>query len=276
MGKKSAKIPKPPDPRIVAQAQTDSNIATAKESARLNRLNQVTPFGATTYFSTGDPNVPFGVRASLASSEQALADKLGLTSRHFANRLDRDLIYGGMSDNAVMNAMLDRVQPRVDQDKDALRTRLSNQGISIGSDAYNAEMDRFQRGVNDMRLAAVQQAGAEGRAQHSQLLNEMAAVRSLIPGAPPISIPTVGVANTDTISPTMNNYNQQMAAALNAQQQRSGLLGDIAGLAGTIGGAAIMGPLGGKISSSLFGLGAPVGTGFTNAGALGLGSARLF
>lgn len=276
MGKKSAKIPKPPDPRIVAQAQTDSNIQTARENARLNRLQQETPFGDVQFFDTGNQNAPFGVRSSLNRNDQLILNQLGVTGRRQANRIETGL-RGDPTDERYLNAILDRVQPRIKQDEEALRTRLANQGISIGSDAFNNEMDRFSRGVNDMRLAAATQAGAEGRANRSQLINEMMGLRGAMPGGMPVSVPQVGVAQTDTISPAMNNYNQQMSAALNAQQQRSGLLGDIAGLAGTIGGAALMGPLGGKLGGSLFGLGAGTAAGgFTNPGALGLAGMSLF
>ena len=269
MGKKKAKIPKPPDPTVVANAQTASNIATAEANARLNRMHQDTPYGNVRFYKTGSAAVPWGVKSSLNWRDQRMLDQLGVTGMRQANRIETEL-QGDPTDRRYLNAILDRVQPRIQQDEEALRTRLANQGIAIGSDAYNNELDRFKRGVNDMRLAAATQAGAEGRANRSQMINEMVGLRSAMPGAMPITVPQVGVSGTDTTTPVMNNYNQQMAAALNAQQQNSGLFGDVAGLAGTLGGAYLTG------GGSLFGLGAGAAGGFSNPAALGLGSASLF
>lgn len=61
----------------------------------------------------------------------------------------------------VQAALLERMNPQIQQDRSALENRLAQQGIGIGSAAYNSEMDRFQRGVNDARLAATLNAGQE-------------------------------------------------------------------------------------------------------------------
>lgn len=52
--KDSPEPPATPDPRIVSQAQTDSNIDTARVNASLNRVNQFTPYGSITYKRTGN------------------------------------------------------------------------------------------------------------------------------------------------------------------------------------------------------------------------------
>lgn len=48
-----SKAPKPPDPYAVSAAQTQSNKDTANYEASLNRVNQVTPFGSSTWNGTG-------------------------------------------------------------------------------------------------------------------------------------------------------------------------------------------------------------------------------
>ena len=50
---KSPKMPKPPDPKVVAGAQTGSNISTALGNAYLNNMNQVGPEGNVTYATSG-------------------------------------------------------------------------------------------------------------------------------------------------------------------------------------------------------------------------------
>lgn len=47
------KAPTPPDPKVTAAAQTDTNIATALANQAVNLTNQVTPYGTLTY--TRDP-----------------------------------------------------------------------------------------------------------------------------------------------------------------------------------------------------------------------------
>ena len=54
MGK--PKAPKPPDPRVVANAQADANIKTAQTQTDLNRFDQKNDFGSVLW--TQDPNNP--------------------------------------------------------------------------------------------------------------------------------------------------------------------------------------------------------------------------
>ena len=59
MGKGSGSPPAAPDPVATAQAQTTSNIATARKTAELNRVNQVGPYGSITY-TQGQPTTDVG------------------------------------------------------------------------------------------------------------------------------------------------------------------------------------------------------------------------
>jgi hypothetical protein len=62
---------------------------------------------------------------------------------------------------AVQDAMMGRLQPKIDQERSALEQRLSNQGIQLGSDAYMAAMRNFDQGVNDQRTSVLLAAGQE-------------------------------------------------------------------------------------------------------------------
>ncbi|MGR6743517.1 hypothetical protein, partial [Aeromonas veronii] len=61
----------------------------------------------------------------------------------------------------VQDALLARQQPQMDRDKAALEQRLADQGITIGSKAYQSSMDDYGRSANDARLAAVLAGGQE-------------------------------------------------------------------------------------------------------------------
>lgn len=59
------------------------------------------------------------------------------------------------SRDKITDALMQRLQPYIDRDREALRTQLVNQGVGQGTEAYGWDMDTFQRGVNDQRIAAL-------------------------------------------------------------------------------------------------------------------------
>lgn len=61
----------------------------------------------------------------------------------------------------VEEALMSRIKPQYQQDESALRTRLLNSGIEVGTDAYNKEMNNFSQRLNDARMQSVVQGGAE-------------------------------------------------------------------------------------------------------------------
>jgi hypothetical protein len=60
-------------------------------------------------------------------------------------------------------ALMQRMQPLLDRDREALETRLANQGIGYGTKAWKSAMSDHTRAVNDARLGAITQAGDEQR-----------------------------------------------------------------------------------------------------------------
>jgi len=67
-------------------------------------------------------------------------------------------------DNAY-NAQMQRNQPFEDRRRDRLTNQLSNQGIFAGSEAFGEAMRDLERGENDFRLGAQQNATAQQQAQ---------------------------------------------------------------------------------------------------------------
>lgn len=61
----------------------------------------------------------------------------------------------------VEEAIMSRINPQYQQDEQALRTRLLNSGIEVGTDAYNREMNNFSQRLNDARMQAVLAGGQE-------------------------------------------------------------------------------------------------------------------
>lgn len=61
----------------------------------------------------------------------------------------------------VEDAIMSRAQSGLDSDRRALEQRLADQGIGIGSAAYQSAMDDYGRQVNDMRTSAILAGGQE-------------------------------------------------------------------------------------------------------------------
>ena len=61
----------------------------------------------------------------------------------------------------VEEALMSRLNPSLERDRENLRTQLSNQGIKLGSDAYDRGMQDFGQQSNDARMAAILGAGQE-------------------------------------------------------------------------------------------------------------------
>lgn len=62
---------------------------------------------------------------------------------------------------AVEDAMYSRLNPQMDQQRAALETQLANQGIRLGSDAYNNAMSVLNQGQNDQRTSVLLASGQE-------------------------------------------------------------------------------------------------------------------
>lgn len=84
-------------------------------------------------------------------------------------------VYGADDLNAARSrteeAIYSRLNPQFQQDEEALRTRLINQGIGQGSQAYSREMENFNQMKNDARMQAVLAGGTESDRALAQSLS---------------------------------------------------------------------------------------------------------
>ena len=109
--------------------------------------------------------------------------------------------------NQVENALMQRLQPQQQQDEGGLRNQLIQSGLRPGTAAWNSEMDRLQRGVNDQRLAVVANAGQE----QTRLVNMARDAAGFYNDA---TLAQAGFGN-DALS---QQFQQQNQAALNSAQ----------------------------------------------------------
>lgn len=243
--------PKAPDPEKVAAAQTKSNIATARETARLGMTGQMSDFGSVSYVQ--DPSSPSGYRAvqSLSPEDQALLGQqrdlranLGDVTNTSLNNVSGaiaqpfDLQAGrGREISDIQQTFLD---PQWEQNRAALESRMLNQGIRPGSEQYDIAMRQFGQqkddAYNKMFLDAFSVANNAALTErnlplsdYATLMGTMSPVSSNIPTA---ATPSPQVAPTNIADYIYKSYGIDAA---NAANQQSGLFG----LAGTIGSAAI-------------------------------------
>lgn len=84
-------------------------------------------------------------------------------------------LYGADDLNAARTrteeAIYSRLNPQFQRDEEALRTRLINQGIGQGSQAYAREMENFNQMKNDARMQAILAGGTESDRALAQSLS---------------------------------------------------------------------------------------------------------
>lgn len=313
MGKPDA--PDPPDYAAAAKEQGKANVGSAIATSFLNQIGQQGPYGtlAYNYDMANGYKLPDGTvipkttaTTTLSPEQQKLLDQqTGISTQlndlasqgigYVADTVGSPASPSGLpsmatglaksplpdkaefnqSRNQVTDAYMERLQPYIDRDRAAMQNKLANQGINLGSEAYGADNDIFNRGVNDQRIAALLAGDQEAqrnfgnamsvattdfgqglssgqfnnaaRAQalqeqdyyRSQPLNMLNALRS----GGQVNLPQFGnVSAGSNIAPApiYQSAQDQYAAAMSQYQnkvaQQSGLMSGVAG----IGSAAIM------------------------------------
>lgn len=257
---KSNNAPAPPDPKQTAAASTSTNVGTAVANAFLGNVNQNTPDGTLAYDKTGsyqwkDPytgqtyDVPtFTATQTLSPEQQAIkgqSDKAELNLATLANNqsaflndyMAKPFSYNSGEHEAWATGLYDQLNnDKVAQDQESLRTRLANQGIKAGSEAYDREMRAFYDAQNNARnrfaLDSYNTGFNTATATRNQPINEITALLS----GSQVSQPNFVNSNMPTIPTTdvagiINQDYQNRLAAYNQQQSRKdSLMGGLFGL----------------------------------------------
>jgi len=253
MGKSA---PKPTPPKETTAAQTGSSVSTSIANAFLQNMNETTADGTKTFDQTGsysftDPytgqkyDVPrFSVTQTLSPAQQAIKtqnDQASLNLSSLGNNLSGTLgqqLTGNfkLGNEAVEGRLMDlgrkRLDPLFAQRDEDLRTRLANQGIKAGSQAYDREMNNQGQQQND----AYNQLLLQGRGQASQeLLTEdnqrINQIGALLSGGQ-VSQPNFMTGASVAGAPTTDNASiiaNSDAAKMNAWQQRQAAGGSLIG-----------------------------------------------
>lgn len=187
----SASPPSPPDYKGAAQTQGSAEIQAAIANAIMNRPQQNTPLGSQSWTQTGTAQVPaagglpaFSVPTyqsdiKLSPQGERLYGKALDTQENLLEQAQRSLSQPmqandikELTDRAYAT-MTSRLDPQWSQAKTSEETKLINQGLRPGAEAYDNAMRVFGQAQND----AYQQAGLASLAYSPQLLQQQIAMR---------------------------------------------------------------------------------------------------
>lgn len=255
MGKGGGSAPPPPDYRGAAIETAKGDVEAARLATAANRVNQITPYGELRYTTNPNDvdqwgNQMWTATQTLSPAQQRLLDYQNATSEGLGELTGTGLNYvKGMMANpfttanlpslginageTYQDAYMRRLQPQIQQSREQLQQRLANQGIDIGSEAYQRAMFQQAQRENDLLLGATtqgfgtglsarQQGFTEAAYQRNEPLNTLNAVRTGAQVTNPtfVSVPqqaTTKGADLLGAATAEGNYNTASANANAAQ-----------------------------------------------------------
>jgi len=189
----SSSPPPAPDYTSAAQATAAGNLDAARAAATANRVNQITPQGNLNYAVTGQDshgNDIWTATQTLSPDQQQLYQNQTDLSKGLLGTAQQGLGYvnqalgtgGALNESklaqmpiqgqSVQDAIMSRLQPQIQHNRDALTQQLANQGITPGSDAYKYAMTQQGQGENDLYTQAALQGINTGLTARQQGIQE--------------------------------------------------------------------------------------------------------
>ena len=261
----AAQAPAAPDYTSAANATAAGNLAAAQAATAANRVNQVTPYGNLDYSQNGTDaqgNPTWTATTSLSDVGQQLLNNQNQTSLGLGSAINSQLgnVQNTMSQpfnpnlpqvgiNAGQNyqdAAMSRLAPQLSQQRELLNNQLANQGIPVGSKAWQtAQMNQGQK-ENDLLaanttqgfntgLAANQNAFNQQMTQYNMPLNTLSALRTGAQVQNPTFVNSANQATTagpDLLGAAGSQYNAAMGNFNSGVAQQANFNSGLMGLAG--------------------------------------------
>lgn len=188
MGKKSSP-PAAPDPAATAAAQAAANKEAVTESAKVNQINEVTPYGSVSW--SGDIGAPDRTKTTSLSPEgqlqldqrNQLAELLGISALDRAGQMPQEpfALDGSMprvsdfSGSELEQREFDRamelMRPELQRQERNFESTMANRGIPLGGEAYSDARNQFDQARDSMIRGAAYDAMNAGNAEQSRLYN---------------------------------------------------------------------------------------------------------
>lgn len=196
--KDSPSPPAAPDYGTAAAATAAGNVENTRVATKANRVNQQTPYGNLVYSQDPNDQDKWSSRVDLSPTGQQLLDyynqsslglgqqqtqALGRVNDTLSQPFDQASV-GDVADQSYA-AQTARLDPQWQEKEGQEYTRLANQGLSAGGEAYDANMRNFNQARNDAYGQARQQSISTmpqtyqlAQALRNQPLNELNALRT--------------------------------------------------------------------------------------------------
>lgn len=184
------KTPAAPDYTAAANATAAGNVDAIKAQTQANRVDTYTPYGSVQYTKGvgGNPDA-WASTTTLSPEQQRILDQTQGIETGFGdiaqsalpqvaqsvsqgidwNSLPAQQINAGQT---AQDAIMSRLAPQFANEQTALETKLANQGIYQGSQAYNGAMNQLAQQKNDAYNQAALQGINAGTAARQQALSE--------------------------------------------------------------------------------------------------------
>jgi hypothetical protein len=216
--------PAAPDYSAAARATAQGNIDAARLAVAANRVNQYTPYGSLEYTMSGEDkygNPMWSATQKFSPEQQRLLDiqnqlgygvgQLGYKGLEYVqqqleNPFDVSQLpsIGINPSETYSDAIMRRLEPQMQQGRERLEQQLANQGIQIGSEAYDRAIRNFDQRQNDLLLGAQTQGLQAGLQARQQQLGELAYRRN-----EPLNVLSALRTGSQVTSPTYVNSAQQ-------------------------------------------------------------------
>jgi hypothetical protein len=193
--------PPAPDYTAAANATAQGNLDAARTAVAANRVNQVTPYGNLNYSINPQSqwdiygNPTWTATQTLAPTQQKLLDIQNQTSLGLGNLAGEGLGYvqnmlakpfdtsqiaqtGINPGETMQDSIMRRLQPQIQQGREAFDVRMANMGIPVGSEAYNRAMVSQGQKENDLLTSAVINGTNTGLAANQQGFQQLGYMRN--------------------------------------------------------------------------------------------------
>jgi hypothetical protein len=190
--------PATPDYTGAAQATAQGNLDAARAATAANRVNQVNPYGSLNYSITGqDPygNPTWTATTSLSPDQQALYNYDIATSKglgqlqqkglgYVSNMLDQPFSTQNLAQFGIKggenyeDAIMRRLAPTIAAETKSFDAQMANQGIPVGSEAYENARRVFDARQNDKLTSAITGGFDVGSRMRQQQFGEQAYMRN--------------------------------------------------------------------------------------------------
>jgi hypothetical protein len=245
--------PAAPDPVKTAEAQSASNVKTSTTQQQLNMVDQTNPYATQSYKQTGtwaDGTPKFSMTTAFSPEEKAkqdqqwefdkLTNQLGINqTKKLTGILDTPFkIDNAATESRLMELGRKRLDPLLAERNAALESKLYNQGVMPGTEAYDRAMRADTEGQNDayneLLLRGRGLANTELQAERNQPINEITALMSGGQVNQPQfgNTPQTSVANTDVAGITQSAYENSLIPWKQKNAEKAAMMGGLFSLGG--------------------------------------------